>query len=162
LYHAENSYFIAFPGSFVEVGNYTAKDSQIYISKRASFVVTNDFDITGSTLYLGLNSNFKIGGCLSASQSKLVLDVSQLDAETLDKKEIKVISFTCKRSDFSAVTVNPDADVCVSVSPSYKQDGLYVTFQVLSKNKKCSQVQTGSASSIVFSLLLVIGMLFAF
>jgi len=161
FYHADNSYFVVYPGSYVEVANYTARDSKIYISKRATFIAYN-FDITGSTLYLGLNSNFKILQCLSASQSKLVLDVSQLDAETLDKQERKVISYTCKNSEFTSVSVNPDADVCITTSTNYKPDGLYVTFQVVSKNRKCSETSgINSSSSIVLSILLVIGMLFA-
>jgi hypothetical protein len=146
------SSFYTSPGSSSKLnGTWSVMDSNLIVSKKANFEVTGDLTLENSALVIGISSNVQ-ANCLKVTNSKLVIDISQLDlTDSLEKNPTKkIISYKCTEGRFTSVTANKGADICIEVlDPTYNNDGLYVTFKILSKSSTCTSAQISPARTIL-------------
>jgi hypothetical protein len=145
---SKNSIHYQKTGSYLRAQNIKSEDSNIVIYKR-SIVETGNLDLSSSNITIGVYTIVKLSGCLNINNAHLILDVSQSDLGSLNK----VISYTCRSGEFLSIKQAPSTLICLSFTPTYREDGLYITSQVVNEHVDCRRA---SHSMILTPALILI------
>jgi len=149
------SLYIQESGSYVESeGTWGCFDSNVQMDKKSSFYSASDLNYNNCSVLMGYNAYVRTGGTMNIQKSNLVIDISQNDLDSLNVRKLFGYA-NAPSTKFDSITINPKADLCATISTDYRSDGLYVSFNVKSRNLKCTEIKS-SASKYLFSFVVFI------
>jgi len=141
-------------------GDLQLSNTNLFISKGASLQVAGDLNITstnGAKVQLGLNAPITVTGEFSTSGTTLEIDISLLDLGVLERSTdaLPAILYSSHTGVFDSISLKGEDSVqfCVSLSPEYRDEGLFITYTITSKFNPCDAPPISNAGTLGLSLV---------